>query len=412
MNRYSAMAWGSISIVALFLSILPGTSDVNVWNAWVGGLNEDGLIAGYNSGVGYIVHPPLGLALLWLSHNVPAAFGVPMHLWPATGFTGFGLCLWVSLLATSMLVYRLSRSVWMAILFQVCFLLNSVVFGYFDLWGVVPLLLAVHAFTRQRTGAGIAWAVLASLVKWQYFIFLPFVLLYALRWFFAPPARGEGREARRWVVFVPVVAVLLISVALFGRGTVLAFNRGLGSAVLSGQALNLGWLLTWAMHIYWPASYGPLEEGVIEVIRTRDTRVVFLVRILFGLAYGTALWRLCRAPQSADNLLRYMWAGYLAFFIFNKGAHENHLVPTMVVAGYLAWRQPAWRWCAIITALAVNMNMLAFYSLYGVQRGPARVLLGVDFTLPLALLYVTVLSIVLAGLFRRDSTFERESSDA
>jgi len=393
-------AFGATSAAALLLSALPGTSDVNVWNAWVAQLNEHGLVAGYNAGAGHIIHPPLGLLLLWLSHNVPAVVGIPAHLWPAAGFTGFGLAVWLGLGAAGLTAIRVSGTVWWGVLLQLAFLLNTVVYGYFDIWGIPPLLLALHAVSRERPGAALAWAVLASLVKWQFLLLLPFFLFHALRRASGAPASPWEKVRRGLVLLAPATAVGLITLAFFGPGTALSFGRGLSYPVLSGQALNTGWLLTWAMHLRWPESYGPLEDGLIGIVRTRDTRVLFLVRALLAAACGLVLWRLWRARPTPDNLYRCMLAGYLAFFLFNRGVHENHLAPAMALAGYLAWRQPRWRPQALALAIACNVNMFAFYDLLGNHRWEARRLWGMDYSLPLALLSVAVVGLVMLSLLR------------
>lgn len=384
------------TLASLVLSALPGTSDINVWYGWVKQLDLHGLRSGYNLGAGHIVHPPLGLLLLWLSHHAAMLVGLPVHTWPEVGFTGFGLATWLGLTVSTLLVVRLTGRAWWGVLFQGVFLLNAVVYGYFDVWGFPFLLLALHAMAQGRTGAGLAWALTASLVKWQFLILFPFFVLYALR----PNLDSQGRTPAR--SFLPAAMILALTLIVFGPGTWLAFTRGLQSAVLSGQALNLGWLITWAMHLRWPESYGPLEDGLIGVIRTRDTRVLFVVRSLFALGYGLALWRLWRAPRNPDALYRYMLAGYLAFFLLNKGAHENHLAPAIVVAGYLAWRIPRWRWHALLVAIVLNINMLAFYDPLGQHRWDVRRMAGMDYSLPLAGLATIAVGIALYSLLRND----------
>jgi hypothetical protein len=174
----------------------------------------------------------------------------------------------------------------------------------------------------------------------------------------------------------------------------LSLARGAAHDTLSGYAMNLGWILTWAMHVVWPDSYGPLQEGYIKVIRTQDTRVLGMLKVLFYLFFALALWRQWRAPSTPENLWRCMLAGYLAYFLFNKGAHENHLVPTMLVAGYMAWREAKWLPVAIAFAVLTNLNMFFFYGLDGLDRGDARVVWGIDSSLPLAVVYVVVVGLI------------------
>ena len=398
-NRNRAWALlGVLSGISLALSKLPGTADVVIWNAWVEQLNEHGFIAGYNAGVGYMIQPPLGMLLLWTSYEAPALLGIPKHLWPELGFTGYGVSLWLSLIVATLLVLRFSKQLWITIAFQGCFLLNSVVYGYFDLWGIIPLLLAVHAFSEDRDDTGVVWAVVASLIKWQFLLLLPFIFLYVVRKEDAVAASWQKKLRPMARLVAPSAVVLGVVLLILGRGTVSAFLGGLDHPVLSGQALNTSWLLTWVLHVWRPESYGTLEEGLIEVVRTRDTRIMAVIQGLVIGSYGLALWRCGRQAATLNNLLRYALAGYLAYFLFNKGAHENHLVPAILLAGCLAWYQPQWRWGLTLVALLANVNLLVFYTLGGSDRGPSRVIAGVDSTLPLAIFSVVALGVLLIAL--------------
>lgn len=380
-----------VALLTLPLAALPGTADVNVWKAWVDSLSREGFTAGYNAGAGHLLHPPLGMLLLSIAHRLPAWFGLPDHAWPDAGWTGFRLVLWVWLTVGALLVLRMTRSPAWAVLFQLAFALNSVVYGAFDLFGIPFVLFALNALAGRRFGTAAFWTIVAALTKFQYLIFLPFVMIYLVREFLVC-RRAEAPQAPwRWTAFLPAAILLAVVLALLGPGTLIALRRGLVHDTLSGYALNFGWILTWAMHLRWPESYGPLQDGLITVIRTQDTRILLLVRLMFGSAFVFALWRQWRGPHTTEFLLRYMLAGYLAYFLFNRGVHENHLVPALAVAGYLAWRVPAWRPAAWIIAVAANANLVVFYSLYGVDRGADRLLLGIDGTLPLAFLYVAVM---------------------
>lgn len=390
--RNQALLFAAVSAAALLLCALPGTADVNVWRAWSEGLAEAGFLTGYNAGVGHILHPPLGMLLLQVAHEFAPHMGLPAHVWPAYGWTGFKLAVWMFLVGGGLVVWRVTGDGRWALAFLVAYLLNSVVYGAFDVFGMPFLILAIHAFSQRRTAWALIGFSLAALIKFQFLIFAPFIVLYAIRL-----ARTSDSNAR-WRDYLPAALIWSVVLAFAGRGTLLALERGMAHDTLSGYALNSGWILTWAMHVRWPESYGPLQDGLIEVLRTRDTRILALVRITFGAAFLFALWRQWRGPRTVDVLLRAMLAGYLAYFLFNKGVHENHLAPAVAVAGYLAWRDRGWLWDAVVLAAAFNLNMFFFYALHGVDRGDARVVAGFDLSLPLALLYVAVIGCIYARL--------------
>ncbi len=396
-SRTSLIALAGLLLLALFLAALPGTPDVNVWKMWVDGLNRLGFVEGFTAGEGHILQPPLGMLLLVLAHNVAPWIGLPAHVWPAAGLTTFDLSLWLALVASAMAVIYVTRNAWLAVAFVAVFLLNGVVYGYFDIYCVPFWLLGMHAITECRVGRAAFLMLVAVLIKWQFLVFVPFVGLYFFRGLFQPP-RGARVIARRAVPYLPAVLLLTATLLLLGRGSMLSLARGAAHDTLSGYAMNFGWILTWAMHVVWPESYGPLQDGYIEVIRTQDTRVLSLLKVLFLSTFALALWRQWRSPSTPENLWRFMLAGYLAYFLFNKGAHENHLVPTMLVAGYMAWRETKWIPVAIIFVVLTNLNMYFFYGLDGVDRGDARVVWGMDWSLPLAVVYVGVVGLIYLNL--------------
>lgn len=388
-SRTSLIALALLLLLALPLAALPGTADVNVWKMWGDNLNRLGFVHGFTAGEGHILQPPLGMLLLVLAHNASAWIGLPDHVWPAWGLTSFDLSLWLALVASALAVLHVTRNAWLAVAFVAAFLLNGVVYGYFDIYCVPFWLLGMHAITEEKPGRAAFLLLIAVLIKWQFLVFVPFVGLYFLRGLFQSPLEIRA-IARRAMPYLPAVLLLTATLLLLGRGSLLSLARGAAHDTLSGYAMNFGWILTWAMHVVWPDSYGPLQDGYIEVIRTQDTRVLGLLKVLFYSTFALALWRQWRAPSTPENLWRFMLAGYLSYFLFNKGAHENHLVPTMLVAGYLAWRERKWLSVAVAFAVLTNLNMYFFYGLDGVDRGNARVVWGMDWSLPLAVVYVVV----------------------
>ena len=393
-TRSSILALGALSLLALLLSALPGTADVNVWHAWVEGLNRLGFVEGFNTGEGHILQPPLGMLLLVLSYNASPWVGLSAHVWPGYGLTSYDLSLWLSLVASTAAVLYVTRNARAGIVFLVAFLLNGVVYGYFDIYCVPFWILGMNAITEEKPGRAAFFMLLAVLIKWQFLVFVPFVGVYLLRRIFSKPWGGVNSFQRRLLPFVPAVLLLLAVLLILGRGSMLSLARGAAHDTLSGYAMNLGWILTWAMHVVWPDSYGALQDGYIEVIRTQDTRVLGLMKVLFYSSFALALWRQWRSASTPENLWRFMLAGYLSYFLFNKGAHENHLVPVMLVAGYMAWRETRWMTIAVVSAVLTNLNMIFFYGLDGMDRRAVRVIDGIDWSLPLAVVYVIVVGAI------------------
>jgi hypothetical protein len=58
-------------------------------------------------------------------------------------------------------------------------------------------------------------------------------------------------------------------------------------------------------------------------------------------------------------------AGYLSYFIFNIGVHENHLFMATILAVLAAALAPDKRWRAVLVIGLSNLNLIAFYGFTG-----------------------------------------------
>jgi hypothetical protein len=101
--------------------------------------------------------------------------------------------------------------------------------------------------------------------------------------------------------------------------------------------------------------------------------------------------------------------GYLAYFTFNTGVHENHLFLACLLLGLLAHRERTTLPDLAVWAALLNINMVVFYGLDGRGLPFSPVVGGLDLTLPLALLAV----LLFVGFFARvRAAARREHSPA
>jgi heme/copper-type cytochrome/quinol oxidase subunit 3 len=54
--------------------------------------------------------------------------------------------------------------------------------------------------------------------------------------------------------------------------------------------------------------------------------------------YAVAVFAFMKREKTLTNLIRYSLAGYLAYFIFNTGVHENHLFLAAILSSILCWQ--------------------------------------------------------------------------
>jgi hypothetical protein len=169
---------------------------------------------------------------------------------------------------------------------------------------------------------------------------------------------------------------------------------------ISGYALNFGWLHTWALHFWAPEKYGSLQNGEIGLIQTRDALVLLPERILFYASYFGILLAFVRNTKTFERLLLYSMLGYLSYFLFNTGVHENHLFLIACLAWILVFIDSSQSLRAINLSIAANINLFLFAGAFG--QGVRCVIAGVDITLLFALANIGLFVGLLLHTFRTD----------
>ena len=75
--------------------------------------------------------------------------------------------------------------------------------------------------------------------------------------------------------------------------------------------------------------------------------------------------------------------GYLAYFSFNTGVHENHLFLICCLAWILVFLEASQLMRCVNFSIAANANLFLFYGVFGQRVNP--VIAGLDITLLFAL---------------------------
>src|SRR5438132_113669 len=171
-------------------------------------------------------------------------------------------------------------------------------------------------------------------------------------------------------------------------------------AFLSAYALNLSWLETWALHLIQPDKYEPLQNGMIDIFLTREPIVVWPDKILFYLSYLAILVAFARQPKTFARLLVYSILGYMAYFVFNTGVHENHLFLVCCLGLMLVFFEADQLTRCINLSIAANANLFLFYGVFGQRLNP--VIAGVDVTLFFALANICLFAGLLLDTLNRD----------
>ncbi len=381
---------GLTTALALLFLNAKGTDDVKVWDRWIQEMQARGILGGYAAVAPDYPYPPLSFVLLWLVANVAGKITALGWL-SISELTGIKLSLLVGLLLTTFVFYRVTRNGWLTIGLQLTLIPNSVDLAYLDIY-FAPLLLGACWAARRRNWPLFAVCfTLTCLIKWQPIILAPFFALYIL----------GIRHLRDWRTvpwrpilvgaLLPAGGIALAALAIFGGAIIATLQHAVSFPVLSAQALNVDWIVTWALHVFDPAAYGPLADGAIGLITLPPgSPVALLSKLLFFAVYGGLLIRFFAAPKTYENLLRYSLLGYLAYFLLNTGVHENHLFPAILLTALLAALNQEYAALFVIWALVANLNPFVFYGIDGRALPFNRVIWGLDTSLLLSVLSVAL----------------------
>jgi hypothetical protein len=332
-------------------------------------------------------YPPLASAMLW----VCGLLARPFHL--DTFWTLKTACL-VFLLISSALILTLERSILGAILLMPAFMLESTGFAYLDVFYTPLLILAFWALRNEHLKTFSIAIAGAALIKWQPLIILPFLLVHLLK-----GDNGGFSLKRAWPGLIPGALLALMVLLGYGIENVkLAFGAAIGHHFLSANAFNLGWVITYLLHIFDPARYG-VQTLANSIIGLSPDDVIFrFCHLGFMVVYALSLLAFALRKRNGDELLLYAAIGLLSYVMVNPGVHENHSYIAVLLLFLLSLRRPEFRPSAVFAGLILNANLLLFYGLglgVGVTR-PERIVAGFDIAVAFALLNLAFFCALLA----------------
>jgi hypothetical protein len=264
------------------------------------------------------------------------------------------------------------------------FWVSSVMLGHLDVLYALPLVFSLWALSRKSWMAASFFFGVSTLLKWQPVIILPFIGIYLLY----EVLGCEGGRARLLLVaqiVLPFIIVYLITFQVFGFSYLLSSVSGATQQdMLSGNALNLGWVLTFFVT---DSPDDMVASGYTYVDGAPDWMPI-LLRLLFVSTYLFLTFLFVRSSKSFISLLIFSQAGVLAYVLFAAGVHQNHLtlaVPLAFILGSLV--RPLTYQSGVVVAMAF-FNLVVFYGFNGQPLAPMPEVGGIDFTVWLAIVYV------------------------
>jgi hypothetical protein len=385
----SPAVFRTLLLVGLVLRIagLPfrGTDDMDVWKLWtyagstsvstmygVGGDPPERAVLVWGRRSGTVEYPPASLLALagvgrvyraiFPAYPDDARLNVAVKLSILAGDVALCAVLWrllrrysVQAARAGVLFYWLNPAA----------ILDGAFLGYLDPWLGALTLLALLALERGAYGWCGAALALTALTKLQIALILPiFAVAVVVR-----NGRGWWKPALAAVGAAAVTTALVV--APFVRaGATANMIQGAGRAfhhdMLSAEAANVWWILTWILRSAWTGPVFILGISRAEALGFPSPRLLGT-----ALALTVMLWAIWRARAATLPLLAAAGACAMhAYTMFSVQVHENHLylaLPLMAVAGTLLPRLRA------PYALASAVCALNLYLFQG---------LGKDFALP------------------------------
>jgi hypothetical protein len=393
---------------------LPGSPDVDSWKIWtfvgatdatgfygVGGHPPERRVLRWRGGAGTTEYPPLALYELAgvgrIYRAIDPLYNDTSTLTALVKMPAFAAELFfvVVMLTWGRRIMGAQAAVWvaLAVWLNPAMILNGAVLGYLDPQMAIPAALSLLAASAGAPIAAGAFVALATLTKPQALFVVPFVMLAAL----------HRERIANWRAFAGTMAGGLAATAaillpIVARGAwpnmVQAMSRLAAHDMLSGQATNAWWLVTWVVRAraglqqgWWAAFTMPVKIlGITRFMEIGYPNPKIIGTSIVVLAWLYAMWRLRRGRTPAAFALGAAWSVF-AYFMFGAQVHENHLLLAVPVSAVAAGLDPRLRSFFFVLTAICAANMYVFYGLGAGYPPPfSRSITIVDLTVVLSIM--------------------------
>ena len=163
--------------------------------------------------------------------------------------------------------------------------------------------------------------------------------------------------------------------------------------MLSGQALNLNWIVTYALHIF--QLEGPESLAGLSGLN-RQVGTLLAPKIFQGYLFITAAIIILAFYwlKQKKTIANFIGSAIMIFFshqILNKSAYEKHIFYVVILMLFLYLIRPSKinKALLIIFDVMAIMNLIFFYGFTG-PKIVNRMILGFDITILFSLLYLFI----------------------
>ena len=387
-------------------------NDIGAFTAWAQRLADVGPGAFYESGY-FADYPPGYLYVLWLLGTIggsleplvgvditPALVKVPGVLcdagvaWMLFAFARRHLDGWLPRWSGE----RIGLVALAIYLFNPATIFDSAIWGQVDSVGTLVMLLTLHFLARGWTEAAAVSAVFAMLVKFQFALLIPVVLIVGLkRHLFGrsadPALAGRPDSLRVLTSLAGGLGTLVLGIVPFGMAVYAPLAGGNPKGLLGllpqadpvtslvgklteaadtykGLTINafnmwrnpwsgLGDTITWGCDA--PSAGCTAGAGVAFSIGSTLVSWQMVGAILFAAVALVALWHIARRDDPV-GLLEGSLLLAVAFFALPTRVHERYLFPALALAAPLVLRGGRWMLLYGVLSLSAFANMYWVYT--------------------------------------------------
>ncbi len=352
-------------IILLCISLLffktPGTADVDNWLQWVHSTDNFGIVKGYEEIK--TAYPPFSILILYISTKISTSLGL-------SEFIGLKLSMYFFLLLTLITIFTITKNYFLCIISYFFLMINSLGLIYTDIHFTPFLILSLFFLKKRNILLTSIFYCLASLIKPQVIIIMPFVALQIFNIHSLSELKRFDYKKISINFVLPFILIYSAILLIYGEPFINAFQIAYGSNatnILSGEALNIGWIITFFLHYFFPDKFGSLEgtNFAIRMIMGKNI-LLYILQYIFIASYTIIFIKYFKQKEkSFEKFLLYTAAAYLTYYIINKGVHENHLHVAVILLLMLYAEDKNYFIDMLMWGILFNINMILFYGFDG-----------------------------------------------
>ena len=351
----------------------PGQSDIQYWVKWIRNSQLFGIKQGFK--INNDEYPPIASVILYIGSLISYSKII----------FDIKLTLFIFLCLSSFIAYLWTKNLFFSGLFVLTITLSTIL-SYLDVLIVPPLLLSFWALSQRKyIYFSIAFTI-ATFIKWQPIIIVPFLIIYILDIKDIKDLKEKNFIEFLLKIILPTFCIICIIFLYYGSSILISFIELFHTRTLSGQALNMSWIITYFLHIFSPHQFGPLVHGYSTYIMNPKLNISIIQKILFLGIYGLVSICFLKEEKTFKNLIKFSLIAYVTYFIFSTDVHENHLFIASLLSSILCFIDQKYFTIAILVSGVANLNLFLFGGING-KRFP-HTFMNIDLSIVIACIYV------------------------